>query len=206
MNPLPPLFPLPFPLTCLHTPRQARCGLGPLLVSNEHVNRMRPCTSSSHNNNKSQQQPTVACNSACVCVCVSVCYLWETRFHFPLNAMREGEPEPDLGPVNPRARTTAQAMTLSPCPLPPIGVEPEVEHTAADAVKQKTSCCRAALIHSFIHSFYSYSFIESTTEENRTQKRVARGLLQHPAAIQVVPYQAIYGEYKQKQLSHMTNG
>lgn len=119
MNPLPPLFPLPFPLTCLHTPRQARCGLRPLLVSNEHVNRMRPCTSSSHNNNESQQQPTVACNSACVCVSVSVCYLWETRFHFPLNAMREGEPEPDLGPVRLASEPPSSNRSPSHDPFPP---------------------------------------------------------------------------------------
>lgn len=79
--------PSPFRVSLALWLPHAKPAASPLLLSGGHVNRMRPCTSCSHNN-KSQQQPTVACNTACVCVSVSVCYLWETRFHFPLNVMR----------------------------------------------------------------------------------------------------------------------
>lgn len=139
--------PSPFRVSLALWLPHAKPAASPLLLSGGHVNRMRPCTSCSHNN-KSQQQPTVACNSACVCVSVSVCYLWETRFHFPLNVMREGEPKPDPGPVRLASEPELEPQP-KPWPFPPLHahsppplseraqMEPEVEHTAADAVKQK---------------------------------------------------------------------
>lgn len=147
MNPLPPF---PFPLPCLPstlaTPRQARClppsAIGRARKQNATLHFMQP-----------QQQKPAATNCGmqhCMCVCVCECVLpVGNTFPFSIERnAREGEPKPDPGPVRLASEPELEPQP-KPWPFPPLHahsppplseraqMEPEVEHTAADAVKQK---------------------------------------------------------------------